>query len=188
MHAPTAGIFGLPAPTRRSENPLRTGLNRIPVRVGRSNAFRSRAFPDFDSRVRPLTLDPLLNSRGDSPQYAAADWADGTRSRAGNSASTVDAVGAPTPGIEASSPASAARAGAAAVTASASYLQQLDDPGHGLAGGRGQQGRDEPRRLVGGERPQVVPAADQGLEFPPLRGRRGPGCLVAGARGDLPGE
>src|SRR2546421_629847 len=83
MHAPTACTFGFPAATRRSKNPWRTGLNRTAVSVGRYRAFRSRAFPDFDSRVRPRTLDPLLNSRGDSPQYAAAAWADGTRSRAG---------------------------------------------------------------------------------------------------------
>jgi hypothetical protein len=76
MHAPTACIFGFPAATSRSKNPRRVGLNRIPVNVGRYSDFRSRAFPAFDSRVRPRTLDPLLNSRRDSPQYAAAAaWA-----------------------------------------------------------------------------------------------------------------
>ncbi len=65
LHAPTACIFALPAATRRSKNPLRTGLNRTAVR---SSAFRSRAFPDSDSTVHPRTLDPLLNSRGYSPQ------------------------------------------------------------------------------------------------------------------------
>src|SRR5436190_16503873 len=115
MHAPTACFFGFPAATKRSKNPLRTGLNRTAVSVGRYRAFRSRAFPDFDSRVRPRTLDPLLNSRGDSPQYAAAAWADGTRSRAGSSARTVEAVCVPTPGMDASNPASAARAGVAAI-------------------------------------------------------------------------
>ena len=44
-----------------------TGLNRMAVRVGRSSAFRSRALPGVLSRVRPRTLAPLLNSRGDSP-------------------------------------------------------------------------------------------------------------------------
>src|SRR5882757_8889485 len=100
MHAPTACIFGFPAANSFSKNPLRTGLNRIAVRVGRYSAFRSRAFPALLSRVRPRTLDPLLNSRGDSPQYAAAAWADGTRSRAGNSARAVEAVWVPTPGMD----------------------------------------------------------------------------------------
>ncbi len=72
MHAPTACILGLPAATSRSKKPARTGLNRTAVRVGRYRAFRSRAFPDLLSRVRPRTLAPLLNSRGDRPQYAAA--------------------------------------------------------------------------------------------------------------------
>src|SRR5581483_1648229 len=115
MHAPTACILGFPAATSRSKNPLRTGLNWIAVRVGRYGAFRSRAFPDLDSRVRPRTLDPLLNSRGDSPQYAAADWALGTRATGGSSASTVDAVCAPTPEMLTSSAASAARLGVAAM-------------------------------------------------------------------------
>lgn len=68
MHAPTACILGLPAATSRSKNPLRSGLNRTAVRVGRYSAFRSRAFPALLSRVRPRTLLPLLNSRGASPQ------------------------------------------------------------------------------------------------------------------------
>jgi hypothetical protein len=58
MHAPRACIYGFPAATIRSKNPLRTGLNRTAARVGRYSAFRSRAFADFDSRVRPRTLDP----------------------------------------------------------------------------------------------------------------------------------
>jgi hypothetical protein len=35
MQAPTAAIRGLPAAINRSKNSLRTGLNRIAVRVGR---------------------------------------------------------------------------------------------------------------------------------------------------------
>jgi len=61
MHAPTAGILGFPHAASRSKNPLGGGLNRIAVRVGRYRAFRPRAFPAFDSRVRPRTLDPLRN-------------------------------------------------------------------------------------------------------------------------------
>ena len=50
------------------------------MRVGRYSAVRSRAFPTFDSLVRPRTLDALRDSRGDGPAHAAAAWADGTRS------------------------------------------------------------------------------------------------------------
>jgi hypothetical protein len=71
MHAPMACIFGFPAPTSRSKNPLRTGLNRTAVCVGRNSAWRSRAFPAFDRRVRLRTLVPERNARGASPQAAA---------------------------------------------------------------------------------------------------------------------
>src|SRR5206468_3442557 len=67
MHAPTACILGLPAATSRSKSPLRRGLNRMAVRVGRYRAARSRAFPAFDSRVYFLTDLPLVNSLGASP-------------------------------------------------------------------------------------------------------------------------
>src|SRR5262245_21106213 len=97
MHAPTACIFGFPALTRRSTNPLSRGLKRMAVSVGRYSALRSRALPALDSRVRLLTEVPLRNSRGASPQDAAADSADGRRSTAGNSARTVVAVWRPTP-------------------------------------------------------------------------------------------
>jgi hypothetical protein len=68
MHAPIACIFGLPAATRRSKNPLRRGSNRTAVWVGRNSALRSRGLPVFDSRVFLRTLTPLANSRGASPQ------------------------------------------------------------------------------------------------------------------------
>ncbi len=55
MHAPMACIFGLPAATNRLKKPARTGLNRTAVWVGRNRAFRSRALPVFDSRVRFFT-------------------------------------------------------------------------------------------------------------------------------------
>ena len=76
MHAPTAAIRGFPAAVSRSKNPRRTGLNRIAVRVGRNSALRSRAFPALLSRVFFRTLVPDRNSRGASPAYAAAAWAD----------------------------------------------------------------------------------------------------------------
>ena len=52
-------------------------MNRTVVWVGKNSALRRRAFPTFDRRVRSLTLVPQLNSRGDSPQYAA-DSAEGS--------------------------------------------------------------------------------------------------------------
>ena len=50
---------------------------------------------------------------------AAAAWADGTRSRGGSSASTVEAVCSPTPAMLTSRSRSAASAGVAAISASA---------------------------------------------------------------------
>src|SRR6516164_2868414 len=89
--APMARVRGLAAGTRRPKNPSRTGLNRTSVRVARNSAFRSRGFPAFDSRAFFRTLVPPVNSRGDSPRYAAADPADGIRWAAGNSARTAGA-------------------------------------------------------------------------------------------------
>ena len=119
MHAPMACIFGMPAATSRAKKAARRGLNRTAVCVGKNSAFRSRAFPALLSRVFRRTLDPLLNSRGASPQYAAADCALGNRSTAGNSASTVVAVCRPTPGTLSSSARSSASRSFAATTASA---------------------------------------------------------------------
>src|SRR5262249_38987543 len=42
-HAPTACIRGWPAATRRPKKPLRRGLKRMAVSVGRYSALRSRA-------------------------------------------------------------------------------------------------------------------------------------------------
>src|SRR5262245_21312689 len=97
MHAPTACIFGFAPPSRLGsvslrKNAPRSGLNLTAVWVGRNSALRSRAFPAFDSRVLLRTLVPLLNSRGDRPQYAAALSAEGSRSTAGSSARIVVAV------------------------------------------------------------------------------------------------
>jgi hypothetical protein len=119
MHAPMACIFGLPASTSRWKNLARTGLNRTAVWVGRNSAFRSRAFPALLSRVRFRTLAPLRNSRGASPQYAAALWALGSRSTAGWSDSTLVAVFRPTPGTLSSNARSSDSPSLAATTASA---------------------------------------------------------------------
>lgn len=75
MHAPMACIFGLPAAISRLKNPARRGLNRTAVCVGRNSALRGRGLPAFDSRVFLRTPVPLVYSRGESPRYAAADWA-----------------------------------------------------------------------------------------------------------------
>src|SRR5262245_34606707 len=67
MQAPTACSFGFPAALSLPKNPWRRGLQRMAVRVGRYSAWRRRAFPAFDSRVRWRTLDPERNSRGANP-------------------------------------------------------------------------------------------------------------------------
>jgi hypothetical protein len=47
-------------------------LNQIAVSVGRSRAWRSRALPALDSRVRLRTLVPLRYARGAKPQALVA--------------------------------------------------------------------------------------------------------------------
>src|SRR3954470_12121860 len=136
MQAPTACIFGLPAATSRSKNPLSRGLKRMAVSVGRYSALRSRALPAFDSRVRLRTEVPLRNSRGAKPQAAAADSAEGSRSTAGSSARTVVAVWRPTPGMVSSHSRAARSAGLAALRAADRARQWTDVRRGRLPGGR----------------------------------------------------
>src|SRR5262249_22442037 len=146
MQAPTACILGLPALTRRSKNPWRRGLKRIAVSVGKYRAWRSRALPALDSRVRFLTDVPLRCSRGASPAEAAADWALGCCSTAGNSARTVVAVWRPTPGDAGEQvPVGPQRRGGdqrvgLGVHAVGLPGEELDGAVDGLAGGAGQRG------------------------------------------------
>lgn len=58
MHAPTVCIFGLPAFTDLSKNPLGIGLNPIAVTVGGNTALFSRASPALLNRIRCRPTEP----------------------------------------------------------------------------------------------------------------------------------